>query len=151
MKLSPEWPEQLSRLVLIALAVVVFFFGILAAMPDSVWNGLLTGIFPKLRPDTPHIDLLSFTHERVPGELRLHLEIRNASTVPLDHLQAVVSIYDAAGKQLNTLVYPVEQPQIAPGQTVSLTLSFPESTPVIQYTVFFKKADGEIVPHTPAF
>ena len=59
MKLSPEWPEHLSRLLLIGLAAAVLFFGTWAALPDSAWNGLMTGLFPKLRPDSPrHRDRL---------------------------------------------------------------------------------------------
>lgn len=151
MKLPPEWPEHLSRLLLIGLAAAVLLFGTWAALPDSVWNGLMAGVFPKLRPDSPRIDIDSFTHEQAPGELRLHLRIHNASNVMLEKVQAVLSIYDARGTQLNTLLYPIEPPQIAPGQAVEVTISFPESAPISQYAVYFKTAAGEIIPHNKPF
>jgi hypothetical protein len=151
MKLSPDWPEHLSRLLLIGLAAAVLFFGTWAALPDSVWNGLLTGLFPKLRPDSPRIAIDSFTHEQVPGELRLRLQLHNASSVPLEKVQAVLSIYDARGTQLNTLLYPIEPPQIVPGQSVQVTISFPGNAPISQYAVYFKTAAGEIIPHDKPF
>jgi len=151
MKLPPEWPEHISRLLLIGLAAAVLFFGTWAALPDSAWNGLMSGLFPKLRPDSPRLAIDSFTHEQVPGELRLRLQIHNASSVALERVQAVLSIYDARGTQLNTLLYPIEPPQIAPGQPVEVTISFPETAPISQYAVYFKTAAGEIIPHDKTF
>jgi len=139
--------ERLSLAVLIGLAAAAIGFGLLAAVPDGVFEAGLNLFSTAGRTDGIPLRLESITHEQVGDRFVLRIQVRNVSPAPIERLQAVVSVQGGGPEPRNTLLYPLDPPVLPPGQQANLQLGFPGDAAIASYSVYFSTPDGKTVPH----
>jgi len=97
-------------------------------------------------PASP-IDLIALTHERVSNTVTVRGVVRNPmSGHELDHLDAVVMLYNSEGKQVATGQAPVAQAVLTPGAESAFAVALPDQATLGRYRVSFK-TDERVISH----
>jgi hypothetical protein len=97
-------------------------------------------------PRSP-LELVALMHSRTDGVLSVSGVVRNpAGGTPVDHVDAQVRVFDAAGIMIATRSARLELPRLAPGQDAPFAVALGEATTAARYRVSFA-ADGNMLPH----
>lgn len=139
--------EKTLRGSMIGLLICTIGFALLALLPSDTFKSLMGDFFPTSRGGYYKLDLEDFSHHRQPNQFQLYVRLRNISRQPLEDVQAVVTVFDQDGTQLDTLVYPLDMNPLPPAQEVSFNITFTENIPVYRYTIYFKNKQGKTIPH----
>jgi len=137
----------MSRAILIGLLIPTLCFLLLAFLPEPLFRGLITDFFPSTKGGIFQLDLQDFSHETGDDQFHIFVQVQNISKLPLEKVQAVVSVITAADSQ-RTIVYPVSTSAIVPSQTVSFDVTFTDVPRVARYTILFQDEAGQPIPHT---
>jgi len=101
---------------------------------------------PAAQPAVP-LELLALGHDRAGDELTVRGVIRNPSSgVAVDHLTAVVFLFNRDGSFLTSGRATVESPALVPGGESRFIVSVPSAADVGRYRVSFR-TDDRVVPH----
>ena len=101
---------------------------------------------PAAQPAVP-LELLALGHDRAGDELTVRGVIRNPSSgVAVDHLTAVVFLFNRDGSFLTSGRATVESPALVPGGESRFVVSVPSAADVGRYRVSFR-TDDRVVPH----
>jgi hypothetical protein len=101
---------------------------------------------PAAQPAVP-LELLALGHDRTGDELTVRGVIRNPSSgVAVDHLTAVVFLFNRDGSFLTSGRATVESPALVPGGESRFVVSVPSAADVGRYRVSFR-TDDRVVPH----
>jgi hypothetical protein len=87
----------------------------------------------------PTVELTALGHDRDGGQLTIHGIVRNPGTRRLEHVTAIVAMFDRAGAPLTGA--RTEIPLIAPGDAVPFAVSVPDDGVVGRYRVTFQQGD----------
>jgi hypothetical protein len=147
MKSKTELFERASRAALIGLLIPTLCFLLLAFLPEPFFRGLITDFFPSTEGGIFQLDLQDFSHEEENDQFRIFVQVQNISKLPLEKVQAVVSVITGADTQ-RTIVYPVSTSAIMPSQTITFDVTFTDVTRVARYTILFQSEAGHPIPHT---
>jgi len=80
------------------------------------------------------------------GFLRVEGQIKNISPRPIEHIEAVVTWYDADGGFVKSGNALIEYDPLLPGQTSPFTVLMTENPAARRYTVAFKTFWGSQLP-----
>jgi hypothetical protein len=101
---------------------------------------------PAAQPAVP-LELLALGHDRAGDELTVRGVIRNPSSgVAVDHLTAVVFLFNRDGSFLTSGRATVESPALVPGGESRFIVSVPSAADVGRYRVSFR-TDDRVVAH----
>ena len=93
------------------------------------------------------LDLVALSHERVSNTVTVRGVVRNPmSGHELDHLEAVVMLYNSEGKQVATGQAPVAQAVLIPGAESAFSVALPDQATLGRYRVSFK-TDERVISH----
>jgi hypothetical protein len=93
------------------------------------------------------LELLSLDHERADDHFTVYGMIRNpARGNEVDHLTAVVLVFNQQGGFLTSGRSPVESADLEPGTEAKFTVTVPGAADVGKYRVSFR-TDDRVVPH----
>jgi len=143
------WP-RIGRLLLVILAWVVALGFVLVVLPQSSVERLAQVIRLQTAPvsDEESIAFLYLGDELQGKEFHIRGVVRNVSTSPIEKLDAVIRLYAADGTLIETVVVRTDSELIAPDETSSFHLTFPEySGQFASYSVEFKLRTGGPVPY----
>ena len=102
---------------------------------------------PAGTPNPVPLELLALGHDRAGDELTVRGVIRNPSSgVAVDHLTAVVFLFNRDGSFLTTGRATVESPALVPGGESRFVVTVPSAADVGRYRVSFR-TDDRVVPH----
>ncbi|MBN2431742.1 MAG: hypothetical protein JXQ27_09715 [Acidobacteria bacterium] len=139
--------ERISRATLIGLLIPTLCFLLLALLPEPFFRGLITDFFPSTQGGIFQLDLQDFSHEVEDNQFHIFVHVQNISKLPLEKVQAVVSVITGADNQ-RTIVYPVSTSAIVPSQTITFDVTFTDVPRVARYTILFQDETGRPIPHT---
>jgi hypothetical protein len=109
----------------------------------------VSGRTPAASRPAPHspIELVALMHNRTDGVLSVSGVVRNpAGGTPIDHVDAQVRVFDAAGIMIATRSARLEVARLAPGQDAPFAVTLGEATTAARYRVSFA-TDGNMLPH----
>jgi hypothetical protein len=93
------------------------------------------------------LELLSLNHERGGDHLTVRGVVRNPSRgSEVDHLTAVVLLFNEQGGFLTSARSPVDAAELEPGNEAKFVVTVPAATDVGKYRVSFR-TDDRVVPH----
>ena len=93
------------------------------------------------------LQLVSLDHERADDQLTVRGVVRNpAHGSEVDHLTAVVLLFNQQGGFLTSARSPVEAPALQPGAEAKFVVTVPGASDVGKYRVSFR-TDDRVVPH----
>lgn len=93
------------------------------------------------------LQLVSLNHERAEDRLTISGVVRNPPRgIEVDHLTAVVLLFNQQGGYLTSGRSPVESPTLEPGTEAKFVVTLPAAADVGKYRVSFR-TDDRIVPH----
>jgi hypothetical protein len=93
------------------------------------------------------LELLSLNHERADDRITVRGVIRNPTEGhEVDHLTAVVLLFNQQGGFLTSARSPVEAPALEPGKEAAFVVTVPGASDVGKYRVSFR-TDDRVVPH----
>ncbi len=141
---------DLLRGVLILVAVCVAAGLLLIALPEGTFDRMAQSL--RLRnapaPQQERVSLLYLGDELKGKEFRIRGVIRNISTQPLEHLDAMIRLYASDGTLLETAVVRMDTESIAPDAVSKFDLVYPEfDGQFSRYSVDFKQRQGETMPY----
>lgn len=98
-------------------------------------------------PAAHALELLSLDHERADDHFTVHGVVRNPERgSEVDHLTAVVLVFNQQGGFLTSGRSPVESADLEPGAEAKFTVTVPGAADVGKYRVSFR-TDDRVVPH----
>lgn len=128
----------------VALVVVLSGGSTAGARPAA---GTATDAAPAPQAPARPLELVALGHERDGDRLTVRGIVRNPGTgVPMDHLTAVVFLFDRAGGFLTSGRVAVEPMGLRPGGESPFVITVPGATEVGRYRVSFR-TDERVVPH----
>jgi hypothetical protein len=148
---SVQKPSGLStdlfRALLIVLALVVAAGFMLILLPGNVVDRVTDNLRARYAlPRQDMIALLYLGDEITEGSFRIRGVIRNITTSPIEHLDAVIRLYSPDGKLLETVIVRTDRETISPDEIAYLELSYPDYRIEFgKYAVEFKLRNGETV------
>ena len=93
------------------------------------------------------LELLSLDHERADDRITVRGVVRNPDKGhEVDHLTAVVLLFNQQGGFLTSARSPVEAPALEPGRQAAFVVTVPGASDVGKYRVSFR-TDDRVVPH----
>jgi hypothetical protein len=123
-----------------AIVAAVAFTGEPVSKKDVVADG------PSLTAPQP-LELLALHHERVDDQLTVRGTIRNpAHASEIDHLTAVVLLFNPQGGFLTSGRAAVAAPALEPGAQSTFVVTLPRGTDAGRYRVSFR-TDDQVIPH----
>ena len=141
---SRQWLFGLGALALGAVAAI----GLVLALSTGDNAGQQTPAqraFAAMEPRP--LELLALDHERIDDHLTVRGVIRNPLHAPeLDHLTAVILLFNQQGGFLTSGRAAVQASQLGPGAEASFVVTLPGGADVGRYRVSFR-TDDQIVPH----
>jgi hypothetical protein len=95
----------------------------------------------------PPVELLSLDHERDGDRLTVRGTVKNpAAGRPIEHLAAIVTVFDKDGTFMATARAPVERAILGPGAESAFVVAVPAAGDVGRYRVSFR-TDDRVVAH----
>jgi hypothetical protein len=93
------------------------------------------------------VELVALSHARTDGVLAVSGIVRNpAGGAALEHIDAQVRVFDAAGIMISTRSARLDVPRLAPGQDAPFVITVGEAATAARYRVSFT-IDGTMLPH----
>lgn len=134
-----------GRQHVLATAAVVLFVALSAGLG---WEMLgPRGTSPRAMGPNHPLELVSLRHDRQSSKLAISGLVRNpASGEPVDHLSAVVFLFDQAGAFLSSGRAPVDFVRMGAGDESPFVVTIDAPSNVARYRVSFRTDDG-VMPH----
>jgi len=148
---APSFPEQgrqrpLPIAPLIAVGAAVMFVFLIAASRHRTPAVPSAAVAPA-RTAAQTLELLALVHERDDDQLTVRGVVRNPPLgTEVDHLTAVVLLFNQQGGFLTSARSPIESAALQPGAEASFVVTVPGATDVGRYRVSFR-TDDRVVPH----
>ena len=148
---APLFPEHdrgrpLPIAPLIAVAAAVMFVFLIAASRHRTPTVSPAAAAPA-RTAAQTLELLALVHERDDDHLTVRGVVRNPPRgTEVDHLTAVVLLFNQQGGFLTSARSPIESAALQPGAEASFVVTVPGATDVGRYRVSFR-TDDRVVPH----
>ena len=148
-------PGRGSRRVAAGIAFGVFVVGTTAAVSVVVGSGFsrrtdvaAPAVHVQEQPVVSMpIELIALGHERDGSGLIVRGVVRNpAAGVRVDHVAAVVFLFDRNGDFITSARAPIDQAALAPGSESPFRISVPDAANVSRYRVSFR-TDDRVIPH----
>jgi hypothetical protein len=143
---SAEQPQESGgRQRMLAAAAVVLFVGLLGGL---IWmmSGPRGTTAAAVGPNSP-LELVSLRHDRKSEKLAVSGLVRNPATgKPVEHLSAVVFLFDRQGAFVTSAKASVDFLKIGAGDESPFVVSLDAPATVTRYRVSFRTDDG-VVPH----
>jgi hypothetical protein len=148
---SARMPSAVSRPALGLTPLVAVF----AAVAFAVFAGMSRYRAASVGPERPAqalaadqaLQLLSLNHERADDRLTITGVVRNPPRgTEVDHLTAVVLLFNQQGGYLTSGRSPVESATLQPGAEATFVVTVPGASDVGKYRVSFR-TDDRVVPH----
>ncbi len=132
-----------QRVLAIAAAVLFVILSLGVAWTMSGPRGTTAR---AMGPNNP-LELVSLRHDRQATKLAISGLVRNPLTgKPVDHLSAVVFLFDQAGTFVTSARAPVDFVRLGVGDETPFVVSLDAPATVTRYRVSFRTDDG-VVPH----
>ena len=144
---DPGRPHRIPIAPLVAVAAAIA----LGAAIGATRNGASQNQSPRQHASASTaaqaLELLSLDHERADDHFTVRGIVRNpAPGRDIDHLMAVVLVFNQQGGFLTSGRSPVESADLEPGAEAKFTVTLPGAADVGKYRVSFR-TDDRVVPH----
>jgi hypothetical protein len=101
---------------------------------------------PALSSRSAPLDLVALGQDRDDDRITVHGVVRNPSGRGIDHLAAVVLLFNRRGEFIGTGRAPLEPPALASGAQAAFHVTVANARDVIRYRIRFHR-DDQVVPH----
>ncbi len=143
----PPTDRQRRRLVLgvgIGIAIAAAVAALAVPLGGGVATGVATSVSKPAAPVAlPTLELIALDHFRTGNQLTVHGIVRNPGRTEIDHLTAVVVLFDRDGAELSTA--RAGMGRLAPAGEAPFSITVPDSGLVGRYRVSFRQGDT-VVP-----
>jgi hypothetical protein len=112
-------------------------------------SALAPGVAPRdaRQSASRQLELLALAHDRDGDQLTVRGIIRNPrGGAPIDHVTAVVSVFNGAGALAASGRAPVQRATLAPGAESTFVVGVPGASDVARYRISFDSGNS-VVPH----
>jgi hypothetical protein len=145
--LIPEPPPRAIPIAALVAVVAAMTFAILAGMSRYRAESAEPARSTAALPADQALQLLSLDHERTEDRLTVRGVVRNPPRgSEVDHLTAVVLLFNQQGGFLTSGRSPIESAALQPGTEAKFVVTVPGATDVGKYRVSFR-TDDHVVPH----
>jgi hypothetical protein len=144
---TSEPPPRAIPLAALVAVVAAIVFAILAGMSRYHAESAEPAQATAALPADQALQLVSLDHERSDDRLTVRGVVRNPPRgSEVDHLTAVVLLFNQQGGFLTSGRSPIESVSLQPGTEAKFVVTVPGATDVGKYRVSFR-TDDRVVPH----